>query len=64
MATSPVPTVCTTRGMSFTPTNGVAAQQRVETQIVEARERQAEAERDAARYQRTARGKRNTWGRS
>lgn len=62
MVTSPVPAVCTTRGMPFAPTNGVAAvhrRQAVEVQIQEAR-RQAEEEQ--SKWTRTS--KRKTRGRS
>ena len=64
MATSPgpIPTVCMTRGMSFAPSNGVAAVERkaqIEAQIREARE---QAEKEARKYTRTSKGK--SWGRS
>lgn len=43
MATSPVPTENTTRGMSFLPSNGVAARERIEANIREtARQRKEE----------------------
>lgn len=63
MATSvgPVPAVCTTRGMPFQPTNGVAAIERRQTVELAIREAREQARAEARKFRRTRRSK-GAWG--
>jgi hypothetical protein len=61
VATSPVPDFCAQRGVSFLPSNGVAARERssrIDEQIADARQ---QAEKEARKFSRTR--KTSVWGR-
>lgn len=61
MATSPSPTMSTTRGMSFVPSNGVAARMRsaeIDAQIAAARQKADEESRKFTRTRKSGKA----WG--
>lgn len=63
MATSvgPIPAVCTTRGMPFKPTNGLAAVERKQTVELAIREAREAARQEDRKFKRTRRA-RGAWG--